>query len=75
MDDETLFARFEEAIAGQVREQYAQGVQAQMGASPVAPARYSLISRSFSQSAGSTSSSLGKGRALITSVSLSELDV
>ncbi len=32
MDDETLFARFEEAIAGQVREQYAQGVQAQMGA-------------------------------------------
>jgi len=32
MDDETLFARFGEAIAGQVREQYAQGVQAQLGA-------------------------------------------
>ena len=32
MDDETLFARVEEAIAGQVREQYAQGVQAQLGA-------------------------------------------
>ncbi len=32
MDDETLFARIEEAIAEQVREQYAQGVQAQLGA-------------------------------------------
>ena len=32
MDDETLFARVEEAIGEQVREQYAQGVQAQMGA-------------------------------------------
>ena len=32
MDDETLFARIEEAIAQSVREQYAQGVQAQMGA-------------------------------------------
>lgn len=31
MDDETLFARIEEAIAQQVREQYAQGVQAQLG--------------------------------------------
>ncbi len=32
MDDETLFARVEEAVAEQVREQYAQGVQARMGA-------------------------------------------
>lgn len=32
MDDETLFARIEEAIALQVREQYANGVQAQLGA-------------------------------------------
>ena len=32
MDDETLFARIEEAIGQSVREQYAQGVQAQMGA-------------------------------------------
>ncbi|MDE7218371.1 MAG: ABC transporter ATP-binding protein/permease [Oscillospiraceae bacterium] len=32
MDDETLFARIEEAIGEQVREQYAQGVQAQLGA-------------------------------------------
>ncbi len=32
MDDETLFARIEEAIGQQVREQYAQGVQAQLGA-------------------------------------------
>ncbi len=32
MDDETLFARIEEAIAQQVREQYAQGVQTQLGA-------------------------------------------
>ena len=31
MDDETLFARIEEAIAQQVREQYAQAVRAQMG--------------------------------------------
>jgi len=32
MDDETLFSRVEEAISQQVREQYAQGVQTQMGA-------------------------------------------
>ncbi|MBD5162199.1 MAG: ABC transporter ATP-binding protein/permease [Oscillibacter sp.] len=32
MDDETLFARVEEAIGEGVREQYAQGVQAQLGA-------------------------------------------
>ena len=32
MDDETLFARMEEAVAEQVRAQYAQGVQAQLGA-------------------------------------------
>ena len=32
MDDETLFARVEEAIGQSVREQYAQGVQAQLGA-------------------------------------------
>ena len=32
MDDETLFARIEEAVGQQVREQYAQGVQAQLGA-------------------------------------------
>ena len=34
MDDETLFARIEEAIAQQVREQYAQGVQASWGHEP-----------------------------------------
>ena len=32
MDDETLFAQVEEAVAQQVREQYAQGVQARLGA-------------------------------------------
>ncbi|MDE6108634.1 MAG: FtsX-like permease family protein, partial [Oscillospiraceae bacterium] len=32
MDDETLFGRIEEAIAAQVREQYAMGVQQQLGA-------------------------------------------
>ena len=32
MDDETLFARIEEAIGQSVREQYAQGVQVQLGA-------------------------------------------
>ncbi|MDE7260529.1 MAG: ABC transporter ATP-binding protein, partial [Oscillospiraceae bacterium] len=32
MDDDTLFARIEEAISQQVREQYAQGLQAQLGA-------------------------------------------
>ena len=32
MDDETLFARIEEAVGQQVREQYAQGVRAQLGA-------------------------------------------
>ena len=32
MDDETLFSRIEEAIGQSVREQYAQGVQAQLGA-------------------------------------------
>ena len=35
MDDETLFARIEEAVAEQVREQYAQGVQAQLGSMTV----------------------------------------
>ena len=32
MSDEELFSRVEEAVARQVREQYAQGVQAQLGA-------------------------------------------